>query len=48
MMQVQFLCDLCPAENDEQRQWEKVQLDKEAKQEKKDNLKNKSDKYIQG
>jgi hypothetical protein len=33
-----FPYDLTPAENDEQRRWEKVQLDKEAKQRKKDNF----------
>jgi hypothetical protein len=34
-----FPYDLTPAENDEQRRWEKVQLDKEAKQRKNDNFK---------
>jgi hypothetical protein len=34
-----FPYDLTPAENDEQHRWEKVQLDKEAKQKKKDNFK---------
>jgi hypothetical protein len=37
-----FPYDLTPAENDEQRWWEKVQLDKEANQRKKDNFKRKA------
>jgi hypothetical protein len=39
MLEDQFPYDLTPAENDEQRRWEKVQLDKEAKKRKKDNFK---------
>jgi hypothetical protein len=38
MMQDQFSYDLTPAENDVYRQWKKVQLEKEAKQRKKDNF----------
>jgi hypothetical protein len=43
MMEDPFPYDLTPAENDEQRRWEKVQLDKEAKQRKKDNFENKTE-----
>jgi hypothetical protein len=39
MLEDPFPYDLTPAENDEQRRWEKVQLDKEAKKRKKDNFK---------
>jgi hypothetical protein len=39
MLQDPFPYDLTPAENDEQYRWERAQLDKEAKQWKKDNFK---------
>jgi hypothetical protein len=38
-MQDPFPYDLTPAENNEQRLWERAQLQKEAKQRKKDNFK---------
>jgi hypothetical protein len=39
MLQVPFPYDFTPAEIDEQRRWEKVQLDKEVKKRNKDNFK---------
>jgi hypothetical protein len=38
MLSDPFPYDLTPVENDEQPRWEKVQLNKEAKQRKKDNF----------
>jgi hypothetical protein len=39
MLHIPFEYHLTPAEAEEQRRWEKVQLDKEAQQRKKDNFK---------
>jgi hypothetical protein len=39
MLHVPFEYHLTPAENEEQRRWEKVQLDKEAQQRNKENFK---------